>query len=115
MAGLISLVADNISKLIVLPILSIIIMGLTYFVSRHNDEKIVKFYPSFIVGIVGLAIGVVAFFSLTSAIGLNLAWISVILLSNALIGILFAGIIGLFDDVKNYYKEDKKVKRNGKK
>lgn len=115
MAGLLSLVADNIAKLIVLPILSIIIIGLTYFVSRHNDEKIVKFYPSFIIGIVGLAIGIIAFFSLTSAIGLNLAWISVILLSNAFIGILFAGIIGLFDDVRDYYKENEKVKRNGKK
>lgn len=115
MSGLISLVADNISKLIVLPILAIIIIGLTYFVGRHNDEKIVKFYPSFIIGIVGIAIGIVAFFSFTSSIGLNLAWISVILLSNALIGILFAGIIGLFDDIKDYYKESEKVKRNEKK
>ena len=115
MAGLISLVADNIAKLIVLPILSIIIIGLTYFVSRNNDEKIVKFYPSFIIGAVGLGIGIVAFFSLTSPIGLNLAWISVILLSNAIIGILFAGIISLFDDLKNYYKENEKVKRDGKK
>ena len=74
MAGLITLVANNISKLIVLPILALVIIGLTYFISKNNDDKIVKFYPSFIIGIVGLAIGIIAFVNLTTAIGLNLAW-----------------------------------------
>ncbi|MFR2717165.1 MAG: hypothetical protein ACLTA5_07865 [Anaerococcus obesiensis] len=43
MAGLITLVANNISKLIVLPILALVIIGLTYFISKNNDDKIVSF------------------------------------------------------------------------
>lgn len=115
MAGLINLIVNNIGKLIVLPILSLVIIGLTYFMSKNSDERIIKFYPSFIMGIVGLAISIIAIFSLTSAIGLNLVWIGIILLSNSLIGILFAGIIDLYNGVKDYYNQDKKVKKNGKK
>ena len=115
MAGLISIISDNISKLIVLPILSIIIIVLTYFLSKNNDEKIVYFYPSFIIGVVGIGMGIVAFFSLTSNIGLNFAWVSVILLSNSLIGILFAGILCLFNDIKDNYKQNDKARKNGKK
>ena len=115
MAGLINLIVNNIGKLIVLPILSLVIIGLTYFMSKNSDERIIKFYPSFIMGIVGLAISIIDIFSLTSAIGLNLVWIGIILLSNSLIGILFAGIIDLSNGVKDYYNQDKKVKKNGKK
>ena len=66
-------------------------------------------------GIVGLAIGIIAFVNLTTAIGLNLAWIGVILLSNAFIGIFAAILIDLVNGVKEDSNQQKKVKKNAKK
>ncbi|MDU3198853.1 MAG: hypothetical protein E7G18_03925 [Anaerococcus hydrogenalis] len=117
MAGLINLVADNISKLMVIPILSIIIIGITFFVSRNSDGKIIKFYPSFIIGIAGLVFAIIAILNLTSMIGLNLALIGVILISNSIIGIFFGIILDLIENVKNSSETNnkKKVRKNAKK
>lgn len=115
MTGLINLIADNISKLIVLPILSLLIIGLTYFMSKNNEKKIVKFYPAFILTLLGIAIEIIAGLNLTSDTGLNLAWIGLILFTNGIVGIFFAIIIDLYRSIKGNYSKVEKVNKNGKK
>ncbi|MDO5047408.1 MAG: hypothetical protein Q4D88_02525 [Anaerococcus sp.] len=103
MAGLINLLSQYSSRLLLLPIVSLIIVGISIMLYFINDRKIVKFIPSLGIGILALVLGIIAIFNFTSNFGLNLAWIAVFLGTGALIGIITCFIIDLVDSIRNNY------------
>ena len=106
MTGLINLIVDNFPKLIILPVIAIVMVGVTIFTYISNkDRKVAKYIPAIFMGIVGLAIGIMSIFIFTSSQGLNIAWIAVFLGTSAIIGILTAAIIDLFNALKYDYKD----------
>src|SRR5690625_1644341 len=115
MTGLMNLVIDNFSKLIVLPILALIVIAITIIMGKSSDSKKTKFYPSFILFIISLALALISYINFTKDIGLNLAWLSLILGSSAIVGILTALIIDTYIGVKEDYEKINKERKNGKK
>lgn len=101
MAGLINLITQYSSKLSILPVvvvMNIIITILIYFLSKR---KIVKFFPSFGLGIIALLLGIYSFNIFTTPRGLDLSWIAVFLGTSALVGLFVCFIIDLIDSIKN--------------
>ena len=115
MTGLINLVIDNFSKLIVLPILALIVIAITIIMDKNSDSKKTKFYPSFILFIVSLALALISYINFTKDLGLNLAWLSLILGSSAVVGILTGLIINIYKGVEEDYEKIGKERKNGKK
>lgn len=106
MSGLINLISQELSKLYVLPILCVILigasLGLYYF---YRDRKIIKYIPSLVIGVIGLIIGIYSLGIFTSDKGLNTAWVAVFLGSSALCGLLTCFIIDLILSIKKNYKD----------
>lgn len=104
MSGLINLILQELPKLIVLPILSIIVIGvsivLNYF---YKEKKIVKYVPSLVIGIIALLIGLFSLGTFTSEMGLNTAWIAVFLGTSAICGVLTCFIIDLTNSIRKNY------------
>lgn len=105
MTGLINLVVDNISNLIVLPIITIIIVAITMVLAKTNEDRKVKFYPSICLGIVAIVLAIFSYMNFTENIGLNIAWIAISLATVAIVGIITAIIINLVDSLKSNYKK----------
>lgn len=112
MSGLINLISQELSKLFILPILSVIMIitsvGLYYF---YQEKKIIKYIPSMIIGIIGLVIGLYSLKIFTTPKGLNTAWVAIFLGFSALIGILTCFIVDLVISIRKNYNELEKGKR----
>ncbi|EGC82569.1 hypothetical protein [Anaerococcus prevotii] len=110
MAGLINLVSQYSSRLAILPIFAFIMGAISVVLYFMNEKRIVKFVPSIGVGIVGLIIGIISLITFTSKNGLNLAWISIFLVSASLTGIIVAFMVELIvkikDNIENMDEED---------
>lgn len=110
MAGLINLVSQYSSRLAILPIFAFIMGAISVVLYFMNEKRIVKFIPSIGVGIVGLIIGIISLITFTSKNGLNLAWISIFLVSASLTGIIVAFMVELIvkikDNIENMDEED---------
>lgn len=106
MSGLINLILQELPKLVVLPILSIILIvvsiGLYYF---YREKKIVKYIPSLVIGIIAIIIGLFSLWTFTTEMGLNTAWIAVFLGTSALCGVITCFIIDLINSIRNNYKD----------
>lgn len=113
MSGLINLISQEFPKLVVLPILSVILIGasigLYYF---YREKKIVKYIPSLIMGVIGLIIGIYSLAVFTSDRGLNTAWIAVFLGTSAICGLLTCFIIDLINSIRKNYNDLEKGKNN---
>ncbi|MDD7306372.1 MAG: hypothetical protein PUG67_07260 [Peptoniphilaceae bacterium] len=112
MSGLINLISQNLAKLFVLPILCLILIGaslvLFYF---YKNKRIVKYIPSLVIGLIGLAIGIYSLGIFTTDKGLNTAWVAVFLGSSAFCGILTSFIIDLIISIKRNYKDLEKGRK----
>lgn len=105
MTGLINLVVDNFSSIILLPILTLIVIAITIFVSKTAEDKNKKFYPSIALGILSIVLAIFSYINFTNDIGLNVAFISISLATAAIVGILTGVIINLLDSVRIDYEE----------
>lgn len=105
MKGLINLVVDNFSSLILLPIITLIIVAITVIISKTSEDRNVKFYPSLALGIVSIIFAIFSYFNFTKDIGLNIALISISLATAAIVGILTAVIINIVDSLRLDYEE----------
>lgn len=112
MSGLINLISQDLSKLFILPILCIILVGasiaLFYF---YKEKKIIKYIPSLVIGVIALIIGIYSIGIFTSDKGLNTAWVAVFLGTSALCGLLTCFIIDLVLSIKRNYRDLEKGKK----
>lgn len=100
MSGLINLISEYSSRLAILPILAFMNVVITVIVHFVNNRKIIKFIPSFIIGIVAVLIGIYSITIFHTPMGLNTAWIAVFLGATALVGICVCFIIDLIFSIK---------------
>lgn len=100
MTGLINLISEYSSRLAILPILALMNLIITLIIHLINNRKILKFIPSFIIGIVALIIGVYSLTIFHTPMGLNTAWIAVFLGTAALVGICVCFIVDLIYSIK---------------
>lgn len=101
MTGLLNLIAQYSSKLNILPVIvamNIIITILIHFLSKR---KIVKFFPSFTLGIISILLLIYSLNIFTSPHGLDLTWIAVFLGTSALVGIFTCFIIDLIKSIRS--------------
>ncbi|MSS76867.1 hypothetical protein HV819_01270 [Anaerococcus sp. AGMB00486] len=108
MTGLINLVVDNFSSLIILPILTMIIIAITVVISKTSESRSAKFYPSIAFGIVSIVLAIFSYINFTKDIGLNVAFVSISLATASIVGIITAVIINLIDGLKLTYKDNNK-------
>ncbi len=128
MTGLINLISEYSSRLAILPILALMNLIITLIIHFINNRKILKFIPSFIIGIVAVIIGGYSLTIFHTPMGLNTAWIAVFLGTAALVGICVCFIVDLiysikknmgmevkerqlYKDKKSSYKKNFKAKR----
>lgn len=100
MSGLINLISEHSSGLLILPILALINAAITVVIYYLNSKKIVKYLPSLAIGALALLIGIYSLATFTSPMGLNTAWIAVFLASTAIVGLCVGFIIDLIDSLK---------------
>ena len=100
MSGLINLISEYSSRLAILPILAFMNVIITVIIHFINNRKIIKFIPSFIIGIVAILIGIYSITIFHTSMGLNTAWIAVFLGATALVGICVCFIIDLVYSIK---------------
>lgn len=100
MSGLINLISEYSSRLAILPILVLMNVIVTVIIHFINNKKILKFLPSFILGIVAIVIGIYSISIFHTPMGLNTAWIAVFLGTAALVGICVCFIIDLIYSIK---------------
>lgn len=100
MTGLINLISEYSSRLAILPILALMNVIITVIIHFINNKKILKFFPSFIIGIVAVVIGVYSLTIFHTPMGLNTTWIAVFLGTAALVGICVCFIIDLIYSIK---------------
>lgn len=100
MTGLINLISEYSSRLAILPILVLMNVIITVIVHFINNRKILKFLPSFILGLVAIVIGIYSITIFHTPMGLNTAWIAVFLATAALVGICVSFIIDLIYSIK---------------
>lgn len=100
MSGLINLISEYSSRLAILPILAFMNVIITVIIHFINNRKIIKFIPSFIIGIVAILIGIYSITIFHTPMGLNIAWIAVFLGATALVGICVCFIIDLVYSIK---------------
>lgn len=112
MSGLINLISEYSSRLAILPVLAMMNAIITIIIYFINSKKILKFIPSFIIGIVALIVGIYSITIFNSPMGLNTAWIAVFLGSSSLVGICVGFTIDLITSVKNDMGIDSKSKNN---
>ncbi len=101
MTGLINLITQYSSKLNILPVvvaMTIIITILIHFLSKR---KIVKFFPSFALGIGAILLLIYSLNIFTTPRGLDLTWIAVFLGTSAIIGLFTCFIIDLIHSIRN--------------
>ncbi len=100
MSGLINLISEYSSRLAILPILVLMNVIITIIIHFINRKKILKFLPSFIIGIGALLVGIYSITIFNSPMGLNTAWIAVFLGSSALVGVCVCFIIDLISSIR---------------
>lgn len=110
MSGLINLISEYSARLAILPILAFMNVIITVIIHFINSKKILKFLPSFILGVVALVIGIYSITIFHTPMGLNTAWIAVFLATAALVGICVCFIIDLIYSIrKNMGIEENKA------
>ncbi|WP_296113613.1 hypothetical protein [uncultured Anaerococcus sp.] len=100
MSGLINLIGEYSSRLMILPILALMNVIITVIIHFINNKKIIKFVPSLIIGIVALIIGLYSISIFNTPMGLNIAWIALFLATTSLVGICVCFIIDLYNSIK---------------
>lgn len=100
MTGLINLVSQYSSRLAILPIFSFIMGAVSVVLYFISNKRIVKYIPSFGVGIISIITAIISLATFTSKTGLNMAWIAIFLGSSALVGIICAYAIELIMQIK---------------
>ena len=111
MTGIINLITEYSSRLAILPILALIIAGITIFIHALNKKKIIKYIPPIIIGIISIAIGIYSISIFTSPYGLNIAWIAIFLMTTSLVGFCVCFILDLISSLR---KVDNKEYRKSK-
>lgn len=101
MTGLINLIAQNSSKLSILPVVVVMNIIITILIHFLAKRKIVKFFPSFALGIGAILLLIYSLNIFTTPRGLNLAWIAVFLGTSALVGLFTCFIIDLIKSIKH--------------
>lgn len=115
MSGLIALLSDYSSRLMILPIITAIVIAITVLLHFLTQGKFIKYIPSLVIGFIALGIGIYAIFNFTGSSGLSFAWIGVFLGTSALVGLVTGFLIDLFVSIKNDYKEIEDSNDNGSK
>lgn len=101
MTGLINLIAQNSSKLSILPVVVVMNIIITILIHFLAKRKIVKFFPSFALGIGAILLLIYSLNIFTTPRGINLTWIAVFLGSSALVGLFTCFIIDLIKSIKH--------------
>lgn len=101
MTGLINLIAQNSSKLSILPVVVVMNIIITILIHFLAKRKIVKFFPSFALGIGAILLLIYSLNIFTTPRGINLTWIAVFLGTSALVGLFTCFIIDLIKSIKH--------------
>lgn len=100
MTGLINLISEHASKLNILLIVSLMNIIIAVLLHFLTNRKIIKYIPSFLLGIGAILILLRAFNIFTTPRGLDLAWIAVFLGTAALVGLFVSIIIDLISSIR---------------